>query len=124
MQKPFSALALASILAATVTGAAAAQTLHAAPGTPSGCSPVKALMLASSRGLNLSSDDGADLFLRRLSLAVDRACKDRGRNAAPAAFQMCRADALAQTQAFVHSPAAKLRLAKLRTSRATQFASR
>jgi UrcA family protein len=124
MQKPFSALALASILAATITGAAAAQTLHASPGTPAGYSPVKELMLVSSRGLNLSSDDGADLFMRRLSMAVDRACHDRGQNAAPAAFEVCRADAFAQAQTLVRSPLAKRRFAQLRTSRSTQLASR
>jgi len=124
MQSLFSALALATILTASGTGAATAQNLQAGAGTPTGYSPVKALILASSRGLDLSSDDGADLFLRRLSLAVDRACADRGPNTAPAAFQECRADALVQAQAFVHSPTAKLRLARLRTSLATRFASR
>jgi len=114
-----SAFKLAAVAAFLFAGAATADPLAPEPGAPGGHGPVKVLVIVSSHGLNLSNEAGADLFLRRLDTAINRACDDRpGRGAAYAPgrtsqFHACRAKALETAMAYVHSPVVKQRYAQL-----------
>lgn len=115
-------LQTAALLACVcLCGAAAAGPLEPLPGAPGGHGPVKALVIVSSHGLNLSGEAGGALFVRRLTTAVDRACNDRPRNGAFALsrsteFHTCRTEALATAMAYVHSPIVKRRYAEMRRS--------
>ena len=111
--------AAAFIAAAGLAGAAAAGSLDSRPGDPGGHGPVKALVIVSSRGLDLASDAGADRFLGRLTTAVNVACDDRPTDG-PAltmtrsgGFQTCRAQALETAMTYVHSPIVKRRYAAM-----------
>jgi UrcA family protein len=115
-------LQTAALLAATcLAGRATADPLAPVPGAPGGHGPVKVLVVVSSHGLNLSSEAGADLFIRRLDGAVNRACNDRPKSGAfaldrSAQFHACRAKALETAMAYVHSPMVRQRYAAMRTS--------
>ncbi|WP_309605789.1 UrcA family protein [Phenylobacterium sp.] len=113
-------LQTAALLAATcVAAAAAADPLEPDAGAPGRHGPVKVLVIVSAQGLNLSSEAGANLFLRRLDSAVSRACNDRPESGAYAlgrteAFQACRAKALETAMTYVHAPNARQRYAAMR----------
>jgi UrcA family protein len=111
----------AALLAATcLAGAATADPLAPMPGAPGGNGPVKVLVIVTSHGLNLSSEAGADLFIRRLDAAVNRACDDRPKSGVfalsrSAQFHACRAKALETAMAYVHSPVVRQRYAARRS---------
>jgi UrcA family protein len=114
-------LQTAALLAATcLAGAAVADPLAPTRGAPGGGGPVKVLVIVSSQGLNLSTEVGADQFIRRLDTAINRACNDRpesgifalGRSAQ---FHACRAKALETAMAYVHSPIVRQRYAARRS---------
>lgn len=108
-----------STLAIAVASAASAEPLKRSPGTPTGYGPVKVQVVVSARGLDLSSDAGADQFRDRLSQAINRACDDRRKGgpqlmaARSAGFHACRAQALQEAVTLVRAPAAKQRIADL-----------
>lgn len=111
-------LAAALVAAAGLAGGAVAGSLDVRSGDPGGHGPVKVLVIVSSRGLNLSSDVGADRFLGRLSAAVNAACDDR-LNGPPltttrtAGFQTCRIEALQRAMTYIRSPIVKRRYAAI-----------
>jgi UrcA family protein len=115
-------LQITALLAATcLAGAAVADPLAPMPGAPGGRGPVRVLVIVSSQGLNLSTEVGAEQFIRRLDTAINRACNDRpasgifalGRSAQ---VHACRAKALETAMAFVHSPVVRQRYAEIRRS--------
>ena len=111
-------LAAALIAAAGLAGAAVAGSLDVRSGNPGGQGPVRVLVIVSSRGLDLSSDAGADHFFGRLSAAVNAACDDRSNGpplttARRAGFQTCRAQALQEAMTYVRSPIVKRRYAAI-----------
>jgi UrcA family protein len=115
-------LQTAALLAATcLAGAAGADPKAPAPGAFDGPGPVKVLVIVNSHGLDLSSEAGADVFIRRLDAAVNRACDDRPKSGVftlgrSAQFHACRAKALETAIASVHSPIVKQRYAETLSS--------
>ena len=131
MQQLLKTPALSALaLALAVAGAVSAEPLKRSPGTPTGYGPVKVQVVVSARGLDLSSDAGADQFLSRLSHAVSRACDDRPKDgprlmiARSVAFHACRAHALEEARNLVRSPAVKRRIADLQIQGQTRLARR
>jgi UrcA family protein len=125
-------LAFASLLAAcglaAATGAAA-NPLAAYAGAPGGHGPVKVLVIVSSHGLDLSSERGADLFLRRLDAAVDQACNDRPSGpllllSRTSQYYACHDKALHDAMAYVHSPLVRQRFAQLGAASGVRVARR
>jgi UrcA family protein len=111
-----------------LAGAAAADPLAPYPGAPGGYGPVKVMVIVSAHGLNLSSADGAHQFVRRLEVAVNRACDDRA--APPLAiarsqgFYTCRERAMEMAMAYVSSPLVKRAYAHLQQKSAVRLARR
>lgn len=125
-------LAFVSLLAAcglAMTSAAAGDPLAPIPGAPGGHGPVKVMVIVSSHGLDLSSERGAYLFLRRLDAAVAQACNDRPtgphlRLSRPRQFYACRGKALDQAMIYVHSPLVRQRFAQRNGETGRQVARR
>ena len=112
-----------------LAGAAAADPLGAKQGAPGGLGRTRVLVAVNSRGLDLSGAPGADLFLRRLEVAVGRACDDRASGmplqAGPSVgAQACRREALELAMTYVHSPLVKRRYAEARTRGGVHLARR
>ncbi|HEX4712576.1 UrcA family protein [Phenylobacterium sp.] len=119
----------ALLAAACLAGAAVADPVAAEPGAPGGHGPDKVLVIVSSHGLDLSSEAGADQFIRRLDMAIIQACDDRPKSGAfalgrSAQFHACRAKALETAMAYVHSPIVKQRYADMRRSDELRLAHR
>lgn len=110
-------LGAALVAAAGLAGAACAGTPAPREGETGGHGQMKVLVIVSSHGLDLTSDLGADQFLRRLTSAVDAACDDRPiyaptlRLGRTVAFDRCRSQALEMAMTYVHSPIVKRRYA-------------
>jgi UrcA family protein len=130
MLKRLASAALAIVLTAALADTAAATTLARSPGAPLGYAPVKQQVIVSASGLNLSNPADADLFVQRLSRAINRACDDRpasgpalmvGRSAG---FQSCRAGALEEASRVVHAPAVQMSMARLMNRSAVRLARR
>jgi UrcA family protein len=97
-------------------------------GKPTNFGPMKVEVIASSRGLNLRSEEGARVFLDRLSLAAARACEERSSPihmlARTRGFSSCRQAALALAISQVRSPAVRRQYAETNPAGNPQLAHR
>jgi len=124
------AAVLSAALVLGGAGLARAQALERAPGAPTNAGPVSVLVRVSSHDLDLSSEAGADMFVRRLSSAINRACNDRLPDAPPSmlarsdGFRACRATALSSATNKVRSPLVRQRIAQLHGRGETHIARR
>jgi UrcA family protein len=122
-------IAACAVAAACLATTAFADPLAPDPGAPGRHGPIKVLVIVSSHGLNLSTEAGADLFMRRIETAIDRACNDRPQSGALVLdrsdhFHACRAKALESAMAYVHSPLVRHRYAQLRRADQVRVARR
>jgi UrcA family protein len=112
-------LIVTSLIAAAIAAEAAGGPLDPPLGAPGGHGPVKVLVKVSSRGLDLTSEAGADQFLARLNAMVNRACDDRPTDgpmlalARSPGFYACRSEALQTAMTYVHSPIVRRRYAAM-----------
>jgi UrcA family protein len=106
MTSTTAAAILAALCAATP---AAAGSLANPTGRPTHYGPMTVQVLVSSRGLDLSSEAGARIFLHRLAQAAERTCNPRANGPALSLIKSpevraCEARATAQGMAQVSSP--------------------
>jgi UrcA family protein len=105
--------ALALVLAA-IASAATAQKFDRRLGDPTNYSPVSRELRVSARGLNLSDERDASVFVQRLTAAITRVCDDRREVSAMTVartrtFQACRSSALRQAFEKISSPTVRRR---------------
>jgi UrcA family protein len=127
-----STVSIAALSAAAGLLSAALAPAHACDnptGRPTNYGPMTVQVLMARRGLNLSNEADAAVFLQRLSMAAANVCDPRARAPLPVVMRggdvrACQAEALARAMAQVSSPAVKRRYAQLQSSSVVHIARR